>query len=130
MLIHRKVTLSSNFILCTGTKAYWRDDKAKDPLFTWVKDEALRCPTYRSFIALLDNYETSRRTGKRGEMTPEEIRENWTFWHQQHLQHQGADEQCKCHNNIIMIWVCDNCTQNWEQIQLLTFQFSETERQV
>ena len=33
-----------------GTKAYWRDDKAKDPLFTWVKkDEALRHPTYKSF---------------------------------------------------------------------------------
>ena len=60
-----------------GTKAYWRDDKAKDPLFTWVKDEALRRPTYKSFIALLDNYETS--TGKQEEVTPEEIRENWTF---------------------------------------------------
>ena len=61
----------------TSTKAYWRDDKAKDPLFTWVKDEALRRPTYKSFIALLDNYETS--TGKQEEVTPEEIRENWTF---------------------------------------------------
>jgi hypothetical protein len=42
-----------------------------------VKDESLRRPTYRSFIALLDNYETS--TGKQEEVTPEEIRENWTF---------------------------------------------------
>ena len=51
--------------------------KAKDPLFTWMEDEALRRPTYKSFIALLDNYETS--TGKQEEVTPEEIRENWTF---------------------------------------------------
>ena len=60
-----------------GTKSYWRDDKAKDPLFTWVKDEALRRPTYKSFVALLDNYETS--TGKQEVVTPEEIRENNTF---------------------------------------------------
>ena len=73
----RKSVGRTNFNLCTGTKAYWGDDKAKDPLFTWVKDEALCRPTYKSFIALLDNYETS--TGKQEEVTPEEIRENWTF---------------------------------------------------
>lgn len=60
-----------------GTKTYWRDDKAKDPLFTYVKEEVLRRPTYRSFIALLDNYETS--TGEQEEVTPEEIRENRQF---------------------------------------------------
>ena len=43
----------------------------------FVKDEALRRPTYRSFIALLDNYETS--TGQQEVVTSEEIQENRTF---------------------------------------------------
>lgn len=60
-----------------GTKSYWRDDKAKDPLFTYVKDEVLKRPTIRAFIALLDNYETS--TGLAEEVTPEEIAENRRF---------------------------------------------------
>ena len=66
-----------------GTKPYWRTDKAEDPLFTYVRDDVLRRPTYRSFIALLDNYETS--TGIQEEVTPEEIRENRNF----------IDEICK-----------------------------------
>ena len=37
----------------------------------------LRRPTYRSFIALLDNYETS--TGVQEEVTAEEMRENRNF---------------------------------------------------
>lgn len=60
-----------------GTRTSWREDKAKDPLFTWVSEEALKRPTYRSFISLLDNYETS--TGEAEVVTPEEVQENWTF---------------------------------------------------
>ena len=52
-------------------------------MFSYVNEEALRRPTYRSFIALLDNYETS--TGIQEEVTPEEIRENRNF----------IDEICK-----------------------------------
>ncbi len=63
--------------MATGTKSYWRDDKAKDPLFTFVKEEVLRRPTFKSFVALLDNYETS--TGLPEEVTPEEIAENRRF---------------------------------------------------
>ena len=60
-----------------GTRTSWREDKAKDPLFTWVSEEALKRPTYKSFISLLDNYETS--TGEAEVVTPEEVQENWTF---------------------------------------------------
>ncbi len=63
--------------MAAGTKSYWRDDKAKDPLFTYVKDEVLRRPTFKTFIALLDNYETS--TGLAEEVTAEEIAENRRF---------------------------------------------------
>ena len=60
-----------------GTRTSWREDKAKDPLFTWVSEEALKRPTYKSFISLLDNYETS--TGEAEVVTAEEVQENWTF---------------------------------------------------
>lgn len=60
-----------------GTKAYWRGDKARDPLFTYVKDEVLSRPTYKTFIALLDNYETS--TGRNEVVTQEEVKENQRF---------------------------------------------------
>lgn len=42
-----------------------------------MKDEVLRKPTFRCFIALLDNYESE--TGKSEEITPEEIGENRAF---------------------------------------------------
>jgi poly(U)-specific endoribonuclease len=42
-----------------GTKGYWREDKAKDPLFSYMNEKILQKPTFKSFIALLDNYETS-----------------------------------------------------------------------
>lgn len=60
-----------------GTKTHWRDDKAKDPLFSWVAAEVLQRPTIKSFIALLDNYETS--TGLDEVVTTEEIKENRDF---------------------------------------------------
>ena len=64
-------------LTCTGTKSYWRDDKAREPLFSWVTNDVLQRPTFKSFIALLDNYETS--TGLNEEVTSEEIRENRNF---------------------------------------------------
>jgi poly(U)-specific endoribonuclease len=60
-----------------GTKRYWTRDHARDPLFTFVSEAAFQKPTYRTFIALMDNYE--RETGVPESVTPEEERENWAF---------------------------------------------------
>lgn len=60
-----------------GTKAYWRGDKAEDPLFSWVRDDVLKRPTFQRFIALLDNYESE--TGRTEEVTSHEIQENRAF---------------------------------------------------
>ena len=49
----------------------------KDPLFSWVDEEALRRPTYHTFIKLLDNYETE--TGVAEVVTAEEEQKNWAF---------------------------------------------------
>ena len=46
-------------LLFAGTRSRWREDKAKDPLFTFVRPEVLQRPTIKNFIRLLDNYETS-----------------------------------------------------------------------
>ena len=74
------------------TKAYRRQDWAKDPLFQFVHDEVFRRPTYKRyiytflsiklkllhrFIALLDNYVAT--TGRSEVVTPEEIEENKSF---------------------------------------------------
>ena len=48
-------------------------DKAKRPLFKYVREELLQKPTYASFIALLDNYEAA--TGQSEVVTREEIME-------------------------------------------------------
>ena len=60
-----------------GTKTYHRRDQAEDPLFSWVDDEVLHRPTYRTFIKLLDNYETG--TGVAEVVTEEEEQKNWAF---------------------------------------------------
>ncbi len=52
-------------------------DKAEDPLFTSVEQKALNRPTFKAFIALLDNYESE--TGVEEEVTSEEIKENRNF---------------------------------------------------
>ena len=31
----------------SGKKAYWREDKAEDPLFVFVKDDVFRRPTFK-----------------------------------------------------------------------------------
>lgn len=57
--------------------SYDGPDMAKDPLFALVKPEALAKPTYKAFIALLDNYETA--TGVPETVTKKEQEENWRF---------------------------------------------------
>jgi len=57
--------------------SYDGPDMAADPLFASVSREALARPTYKAFVALLDNYETA--TGVAEEVTPKELRENWEF---------------------------------------------------
>jgi poly(U)-specific endoribonuclease len=52
-------------------------DKAEDPLFVRVESKALQKPTFKAFIALLDNYESE--TGVEEVVTNEERKENWTF---------------------------------------------------
>ncbi|XP_003384369.1 PREDICTED: poly(U)-specific endoribonuclease-like [Amphimedon queenslandica] len=54
-----------------------RRDKAEDPLFSYVDPTCFARPTFKLFIALLDNYETS--TGVNEEVTDEEVKENKLF---------------------------------------------------
>jgi len=61
-----------------GKKPYQKQDEAADPLFNYVDTGLLfRRPTYRSFIALLDNY--SAQTGVSEKVTAHERQENWAF---------------------------------------------------
>jgi len=60
-----------------GKKPYWKEDSASDPLFTFVDRNALKRPTYRTFMALLDNYEAE--TGQAETITRGERSENWAF---------------------------------------------------
>jgi len=61
----------------SGKKPYWKEDNADDPLFTSVDTQAFRRPTYKAFIALLDNY--TAQTGQRETVTYTERKENGTF---------------------------------------------------
>ena len=60
-----------------GKKPYWKEDKADDPLFSYVDREVFRRPTYRAFIALLDNY--TAETGEAERVTSSERKENFDF---------------------------------------------------
>jgi poly(U)-specific endoribonuclease len=60
-----------------GKKPYWKEDGADDPLFTFVDRSAFRRPTYKAFIALLDNY--SAEVGSEEVVSYEERVENYTF---------------------------------------------------
>ena len=60
-----------------GTKRYWTRDHARYPLFNFVEEATFQRPTFRTFIALMDNYE--RETGVPESVTPQEERENWSF---------------------------------------------------
>jgi len=57
--------------------SYDGPDRAEDPLFTWVKPEVFQRPTYKAFMALLDNYESD--TGVAEVVTAEEEAENRRF---------------------------------------------------
>mmetsp|Transcript_33066 Transcript_33066/g.46946 ORF Transcript_33066/g.46946 Transcript_33066/m.46946 type:complete len:482 (-) Transcript_33066:114-1559(-) len=61
-----------------GKKPYWKEDSAADPLFTRVNTrEFQQRPTYRTFMALLDNYQSE--VGISEEVTNCERVEIWTF---------------------------------------------------
>eukprot|EP00529_Nitzschia_sp_RCC80_P023058 CAMPEP_0113489350 /NCGR_PEP_ID=MMETSP0014_2-20120614/26483_1 /TAXON_ID=2857 /ORGANISM="Nitzschia sp." /LENGTH=476 /DNA_ID=CAMNT_0000383083 /DNA_START=104 /DNA_END=1534 /DNA_ORIENTATION=+ /assembly_acc=CAM_ASM_000159 len=57
-----------------GKKPFWKEDKAEDPLFSYVDErQAMNRPTYKSFVALLDNYEPN--TGEAEHVSSVERRE-------------------------------------------------------
>eukprot|EP00536_Pseudo-nitzschia_multiseries_P017987 jgi/Psemu1/53534/gm1.53534_g len=62
-----------------GKKPYWKEDAADDPLFVSVDRDAIGRPTYRAFIALLDNYKS--QTGNRETTTSREEKEIDAFLH-------------------------------------------------
>lgn len=61
----------------SGKKPYWKEDAAPDPLFSYVDRNALKRPTYRAFIALLDNYKAE--IGQAESISSTEKREISTF---------------------------------------------------
>jgi poly(U)-specific endoribonuclease len=64
-----------------GKNLHQAGDFAADPLFTFVDEGILRGkPTFRSFVALLDNYVPEQ--GVSEDVTDEERRENSTFLHE------------------------------------------------
>ena len=60
-----------------GKKPYWKEDCADDALFSFVDSHALRRPTYKAFIALLDNY--TAQVGEGETVTSSKLRENFNF---------------------------------------------------
>uniref|UniRef100_A0A6V2BXJ5 EndoU domain-containing protein n=2 Tax=Ditylum brightwellii TaxID=49249 RepID=A0A6V2BXJ5_9STRA len=60
-----------------GKKPYWKGDNAADPLFVRVNERVFRRPTYRTFIALLDNYKAE--VGAAEVVTSQERAENKAF---------------------------------------------------
>ena len=60
-----------------GKKSYQKYDTAPDPLFSRVDKEVFKRPTYRAFIALLDNY--NAKTGVAEVVTNSERREVSSF---------------------------------------------------
>mmetsp|Transcript_10457 Transcript_10457/g.14644 ORF Transcript_10457/g.14644 Transcript_10457/m.14644 type:complete len:480 (-) Transcript_10457:379-1818(-) len=73
-----------------GKKPYWKEDKAADPLFTRVDERVFRRPTYRTFIALLDNYEA--QVGAAEYVSRQERAENWAFLRA--IMHTGPMQFC------------------------------------
>lgn len=60
-----------------GKKPYWKEDSARDPLFARVDNSVFERPTYKSFVALLDNY--SAECGTAENLTNAERMEISTF---------------------------------------------------
>ena len=63
--------------LQNGKSLYNNNDVASLPLFSYVNENILQKPTFKSFIALLDNY--SAEIGQVEVVTSEEITENYKF---------------------------------------------------
>lgn len=60
-----------------GKKPFWKEDSARDPLFTSVDSAVWKRPTYNAFYQLLDNYVSS--TGEAERVTSAEKREVQEF---------------------------------------------------
>lgn len=60
-----------------GKKPFWKEDNAQDPLFTFVDPDALKRPTFKLFMALLDNYKAS--TGAAENVSSQERQEAMDF---------------------------------------------------
>ncbi|KAJ3108057.1 hypothetical protein HDU97_002292 [Phlyctochytrium planicorne] len=60
-----------------GKKAFQEGDAAKNPLFKYVDQNAINKPTFKAFIALLDNYE--KKSGIVEKKSAEEDKEIQTF---------------------------------------------------
>jgi hypothetical protein len=60
-----------------GKSAYQAGDVAPDPFFTFVDEKVFTRPTYKAFVALLDNYFAD--TGVTEVVTQEELTENRKF---------------------------------------------------
>ena len=60
-----------------GKKPFWKEDDAPDPLFTKVDQSVWKRPTYKTFIALLDNY--TPETGQAENLTTAERNEISAF---------------------------------------------------
>jgi len=82
-----------------GKKPYQKHDSAPSPLFTRVDSRLFRRPTYRSFIALLDNY--TAQTGVAEKVDAQERRENQNFIDavMQTGPMQFCHSYCKIHGN-------------------------------
>lgn len=61
----------------SGKKPYWKEDAATDPLFTWVDSKVWQRPTYKTFVALLDNYDAE--VGKEEHLSNAERHEITSF---------------------------------------------------
>jgi len=78
-LDHNRLTPDKDYVINVqkGKKPYQKFDGASDPLFTSVERSAFQRPTYRTFIALLDNYVAE--VGNDDTISSHERREIWSF---------------------------------------------------
>lgn len=60
-----------------GKKVYQKEDVAEGSLFTWVRDDVFRKPTFGRFCSLLDNYNPQQ--GHKEVVTSEERQEQAAF---------------------------------------------------
>ncbi|XP_071836270.1 poly(U)-specific endoribonuclease-B-like isoform X1 [Apostichopus japonicus] len=99
-----------NLDLQGETKVYKREDKAKDPLFLNVNEDKLKkLPTFKAFIALLDNYATE--TGVPEEVTPQEEKENRHFLE----EIMKTKVMKKCHEYLVKKQLASNDVSQFKQ---------------